>query len=300
MTEVVEQESHRVRSIDFRRPSKFVREQVRRIEHAHRGFCRSASSRLSAELRTDLELHVAGTDQLPYATVMADELPPAALVAVLEVEPLGTRAALALELPLAFRLVERLLGGGEPSDPEERDGLTDVEVAVARRALMSFVEPLSTTWLDLAEVSFALTATSVSPMTVQIVPPSEPTLVLTIDAEVDGVASPVRLCVPHRAVAGVLDRLDAGDFGTTGQDAAAGQAVQSAMGDVEVELRAEVGATDMSLDEVLRLEPGGVVPLRRPADQGVVLCVDEVPTYVASPGRNRNRRAVRIDGRCER
>ena len=58
---------NRVREIDFRRPSKFNREQVRRLEHSHDTFCQSASSRLSAELRTELQLGVLGTDQLPYS-----------------------------------------------------------------------------------------------------------------------------------------------------------------------------------------------------------------------------------------
>ena len=64
----------RVREIDFRRPSKFNREQVRRIEVAHENFCQSASSRMSAELRTELQLGVLNTDQLPYGVVMAEEV----------------------------------------------------------------------------------------------------------------------------------------------------------------------------------------------------------------------------------
>jgi len=80
----------RVREIDFRRPSKFNREQVRRIEVAHENFCQSASSRMSAELRTELQLGVLNTDQLPYSVVMAEEVPRHALVTLLKMEPLGT------------------------------------------------------------------------------------------------------------------------------------------------------------------------------------------------------------------
>jgi flagellar motor switch protein FliM len=289
---------HRVLEIDFRRPSKFVREQVRRIEHAHRGYCRSASSRLSAELRTELELHLAGTEQLPYATVMAEIVPAAAFVAVLECTPLGTQAALVLELPLVVRLVERMLGGGDLPfrDEEPRDGLTDVEIAVGRRALTSLLDPLSTTWLDLADIGLELGHTSVSPMTVQIVPPSEPTLVVVIDAEVDGVRSPVRLVMPYRSVSPVLDRLEFGDFGRLDSDPGASVAVERALTDVDVQLRAEVGAVELPLEEVLALKVGDVVRLRRPAEEGVTLFAGDVPVHRGNPGRNRNRRAVRIEG----
>ena len=289
----------RVLEIDFRRPSKFVREQVRRIEHAHRGYCRSASSRLSAELRTEFELHLAGTEQLPYGAVMSDMIPAAAFVAVLDCEPAGTQAALVLELPLISRVVERMLGGGDLpfGEAEPREGLTDVEIAVGRRALSSLLEPLSTTWQDLADLRLQMASTFVSTLTVQIVPPSEPTLVIHIDCTVDGVTSPIRLVMPYRSVAGVLDRLEFSDFGPQQADAESTVAVERALTDVDVQLRAEVGAVDLTLVDVLRLRVGDVVRLRRPAEEGVTVFAGDVPVYRASPGRNRNRRAIRIESR---
>src|SRR4051794_13022991 len=102
---------HRVREVDFRRPNKFNREQVRRLEHAHDGFCQSAASRLSAELRSELQLGVIGTDQLPYSVVMGEEVARHAFVSVLRVDTLGTELALIMDMPLAHCLVQRLLGG---------------------------------------------------------------------------------------------------------------------------------------------------------------------------------------------
>src|SRR5947207_14472326 len=102
----------RVREIDFRRPSKFNREQVRRLEHSHDTFCQSASSRLSAELRTELQLGVLGTDQLPYSVVMAEEVPRQSFITIIKIEQLDTEIALVMDMPLAQCFVGRLLGGG--------------------------------------------------------------------------------------------------------------------------------------------------------------------------------------------
>src|SRR4051812_3781594 len=90
----------RLREIDFRRPSKFNREQVRRIEVAHENFCQSAGSRLGAELRTELQLAVSNTDQLPYSVVLAEEVPRHALAIELELVELETQVVLILEFPL--------------------------------------------------------------------------------------------------------------------------------------------------------------------------------------------------------
>jgi flagellar motor switch protein FliM len=288
---------HRVREVDFRRPNKFNREQVRRLEHAHDGFCQSASSRLSAELRTELQLSVVGTDQLPYSVVMGEEVPRHSFVSVLRIDNLGTELALILDMPLAQCLVQRLLGGS-PHAPGESSptSLTAVEAAVARRAVASLVESLSSTWMDLAEVSLSMAGTSTNPTQVQLVPSSEPTLILNISAAVDGVVSVITLLLPHRSVEEIMHHFEQGAmYGPpTDADARNRELMRSAVGEVDVEVRAEAGAVKMPLADVLAMKPGDTVRLRRPVDRGVTLCVGDVEAYDASPGRNGNLRAVQV------
>jgi flagellar motor switch protein FliM len=63
---------------------------------------------------------------------------------------------------------------------------------------------------------------------------------------------------------------------------------------VNVEVRAEVAAVELRLADVLRMQPGDVIPLERAVSRGVTLCVDQVPAYTANPGRNGNMRAVQV------
>src|SRR3954447_11507157 len=286
---------HRVREIDFRRPSKFNREQVRRLEHAHDTFCQSASSRLSGELRTELQLGVLGTDQLPYSVVMAAEVPRPSFITMIKIEQLETEIALVMEMPLAHCLVGRLLGAGaNASTGGNPSNLTAIEVAVARRAVNSLVDSLSTTWMDLAEVSLKPVATSLSPLGVSIVPPSEPTLLLKFSAQVDNVASVMTLLLPHRSVEALMHLFEHNVYGMQLDESSSSHEMHDAMGGVDVELRAEVAAVELSLADVLRMRPGDVIPLERPVSRGVTLYVDEVPAYTGNPGRNGNVRAVQV------
>src|SRR5215204_5919476 len=92
---------------------------------------------------------------------MAEEVPRHAFVSVLRIDTLGTELALILDMPLAQRLVQRLLGGsGQAPGATEATTLTAVEAAVARRAVASLVESLSSAWLDLAQVSLSMAGTS--------------------------------------------------------------------------------------------------------------------------------------------
>src|SRR3954454_21250829 len=297
MTPTAPQRKHRVREVDFRRPSKFSREQVRRLEHAHDGFCQSAASRMSAELRSELQLAVLGTDQLPYGAVMADEVPRHAFVAVLRIDQLGTELALVIDMPLAQCLSRRLLGAWSHTPvPAGSTSLTAVEVAVARRAVASLVESLSSTWLDLAQVSLSMAGTSSNPTQVQLVPSSEPTLILNLSATVDGLTSVITLLLPHRSVEELMHHFEQGAmYGPpTDADARNRELMRSAVGEVDVEVRAEAGAVKMPLAEVLAMKPGDTVRLKRPVERGVTLCVGDVEAYDAAPGRNGNLRAVQV------
>lgn len=290
----------RVQPIDFRRPTKFPREAIRRLEHAHESFCRTASSGLSAELRTSFELSVVGSEQLPYGTAMA-EANPDTLLAVLDVAPLETEVALLLEMPLALRLVDRLLGGGGKPRDVVAESLTDLEVVIVRRAVQSLVDPLSATWLDLADVHFSVNSMQTSPATFQLVPPSEPVLLLHLEARIDGLVSPIVVCIPYRSVESIIEKLEHRHYeGQAHVDPTAAGRVHEAISGVDVELRAEVGAVDLPVNEVLEVKVGDVIRLRRSADKGVILYAGDVPTYVGAPGRNGNLRAVQVRGAWER
>ena len=290
----------RVQEIDFRRPTKFARDLVRRLEHAHESFCRTASSGLSAELRTSFELSVAGTEQLPYGTAMA-EVHPDSLLCVLDVSPLESEVAMIIEMPLALRLVDRLLGGGGKPREGSADTLTDLEIVILRRAMTSLIEPLSATWLDLADVHFQIGSMQTSPMTFQLVPPSEPVLMLHLETRLDGLVSPLVLCVPYRSVEPIVDKLDHRHYeGHEVVDPTTAGKVHQAISGVDVELRAEAGATDLSVNEVLGIKVGDVIRLRRPAAKGVIIYAGDVPTYVATAGRNGNKRALKVRGHWER
>jgi flagellar motor switch protein FliM len=148
--------------------------------------------------------------------------------------------------------------------------------------------------MDLAEVSLKPVATSLSPLSLSIVPPSEPTLLLKFSAEIDNVSSIMTLLVPHRSVEPLMDLLEHRAYGGDFDQASSSQEMHDAMDGVNVELRAEVAAVELSLADVLRLRPGDVVPLGRPVSRGVTLYVDQVPAYTGSPGRNGNMRAVQV------
>ncbi len=289
--------ARRVREIDFSRPSKFAPDQQRRIERAHEAFCRTAATHLAAELLTEIELEVLNIDQLTWASATT-QIPQPSICAVVECKPIGTQILMSAELGLILRLVERLLGGSGTGKLQPRE-LTDIEMALVRRMFTTLLEQLSVTWDELAGLQFSLIELESAISNVNLAPPSEPSLMLTLETKLDRNSSTISLIFPHRSVEPVLPRLSGSQYGEVAIDPGAAVALRSRMSQVEVELRAEVASRQMPLADVLALAPGDVIRFHTPAAQGVRLCAGQVPAHRAAPGRNANRRAVQIIGRLE-
>src|ERR1700759_4630503 len=84
------QRRRRMRAVDFTRPTKFTSEQERRLGRTLEAFCRTASTRLSAELRVPLEMEVLTSSQLTWANAHT-QVPASSTSAIFVVEPIGTR-----------------------------------------------------------------------------------------------------------------------------------------------------------------------------------------------------------------
>ena len=283
----------RVAAVDFSRPTKFTADQERRIKRAMETFCRTATSRMSAELRTPLELEVISASQLTWNNAHS-AVPDGALSALVALSPGGGRMMLATESTLVLGAIELLAGGTDPSAVKARR-LTDIDWALAAHFIERLLAQMSIIWADMFEIELAAEGIDAHMETAQAAPVSEPTLSLTIEARLNGVSSTLVLLLPWQAIAPVIELV-----GGREQHAEVRQgdalSVRRAVGGVAVAVRAEVASVQLPIEAVLSLRPGDVLSLQAPADGGVTLYADKVPVHHARPGRSGARRAVQVSG----
>lgn len=282
----------RMRAVDFTRPTKFTSDQERRLRRAMEAFARTASTRLSAELRVPLELELLTVTQLTWANAHG-QVPSNSISAVVETDPIGTRMLLCGEQRLVLGAIELLLGGGGGLEVKERR-FTDIDWALGRHVFERLLAQLSIIWHDLAELELRLDHLDTHLETAQMAPVSEPTLSLTMEARLDGDSTTLALLLPWSAIAPVAERFAAREDVTGVQKPEDAASVRRAVGRVEMPLRAEVAAVELPIEEVLALKAGDLLRLNAPADGGVTLFADKVPVHRAMPGRSGGRRAVQV------
>jgi flagellar motor switch protein FliM len=195
--------------------------------------------------------------------------------------------------------IELLLGGASTENVRERR-LTDIDWALARHFHARILAQLSLIWQDTAGVELELEAIDQHLETVQLMPVSEPTLAITLEARLEGGSSTMALLIPWSSLAPKADGFGGRDDHdiVRGEDEA--RSVRRAVGRVDITLRAEVASREMPIEEVLALRPGDVLSLESPAEQVITLFADKVPVHRAKPGRAGARRAAQVIERVRR
>lgn len=281
-----------LRKVDFTRPTKFSTEQTRRLTRVIEAWCRSGSTRMSAE-RVPLTLECLDVSQLTWTNAHA-QVPADSVISLLELKPHGGRWVLTSELPLMLAALEALLGGHSDVAPTDRK-LTDIDLVLVRRLFATLVEPLSTLFHDLADAELEVNAVDPASDLAYMENASEPTLVFTMEARLMGTSSVLTLMIPHDSIDQILSHFSTREDGADAvRDPRAAAALRDGLTSVDVTARAEVADTHMPIERVLALRPGDVVRFDAPAAAPVTLFSDRTPVHLGRPGRHGNRRAVQI------
>jgi flagellar motor switch protein FliM len=289
------QRRRRMRAVDFTRPTKFTADQERRLRRTLEAFCRTASTRISAELRVPLELELLTSTQLTWANAHT-QVPSNSLAAIFEAQPIDTRMLLVAESSLVLGAIELFLGGTVNSGVVKDRRMTDIDNALGKHFFERLLGQLTMIWTDVAGLQLKLDSVDQHMETAQMVAVSEPTLSLMMEARLQGTSATLALLIPWSAIAPVADSFGAREDRRWVHSDDDRSSVRRAVGNVEMTVRAEVAAVEMPIEAVLALKEGDLLRLNSPASGGITLYADKVPVKLAKPGRSGSRRAVQVTG----
>src|SRR5262249_48525305 len=127
-------------------------DQLAAVTTLHEGFARRVSNSLGAQVRAAFELRLVTVEQLAYREFLS-RTPDLTYFASLHVMPIDARAAVQLDITLAYPIIEAILGGS-PSEPMEPRDLTEVEEQILETALHLIVQDLHNAWAPVLDLDF--------------------------------------------------------------------------------------------------------------------------------------------------
>ncbi|MCL6453475.1 MAG: flagellar motor switch protein FliM [Alicyclobacillus sp.] len=291
-------QTNRVRSYDFRRAMRFSKDHMRIVERIHEHFCRLLGTYFSAQLRSVVQLTVETVDQVPYEEFIRS-IPIPSVVQVVEVAPLPGRIVVEFHPQVVFAMLDRMMGGTVKGRYRDRE-LTEIEQSLFRRLVHNIPVYLTEVWENVIHLEPRLLHLESNPQFLQLTTPNETVLVVTISARVGATTGFLTVCIPHLTVEPVMSKLSAqrllGAARSVGDDGHTQAAVTNHLAYAAVEVAAVLGAADLSLEELLNLEVGDVIPLAAPIRNPIAVSVNGIPTYLGAVGKLHKHYAVRIVG----
>lgn len=284
--------SRRVVEYDFAAPIRLSPDQHYQLERLYEGYCRRTTTRVSPTIRTLMEMEVISVEQLIWSEAI-QRLPEhfAATIVVDAAESLQTMVC--SDLAFVWHCTNRLLGGAAGlSWGSSRTHITDIERTMADVVFDQFVAELQDTWTSVTPVTMRSSGVRVDAGNSHLAPAREPTVLISIEVRFDRQSHVLWLVQPYRALEFAASRLVQGYL--DGDHSGAGdRSMIETMGEVEVEARVEIGATHLSIADVLSIGPGALLSFDERADLMTIFVASE-PVFRVQPGRDGTRRALRI------
>ncbi|MNX74374.1 Flagellar motor switch protein FliM [compost metagenome] len=295
---VVPEEEHVRRTVkiyDFKRQNKFSKDHIRTLSMIHEAFSRLLSTSLSGQLRMLVQIEVVSVEQLTFDEY-SRSLPSPTILNVFTMEPLVGTSLFEINIDITSAIIDRLLGGPGRVTRIRRD-LTDIERTLISSITQRLLSTLSEAWQNILTFSPKLETMEMNPRFVQIVPPTDPVVLITFEAKFGENTGPLSLCIPYIVLEPVMSKISAQAMFATQRQSQSTEYRANLQGRVHstyVPFQVVLGETEVTVSDVVSLGVGDVLPLGTSVDSDLSVLVSEQLKFKGKPGTLRNKMAIQI------
>jgi flagellar motor switch protein FliM len=280
-----------VRPYDFT-AQRINRTQLPLLEAINRSFADRAAVSLSGLLGRSATLQYDSMEAVKAADLQVS-LPMPASIAVVRLKPLNGFAFISVEPALLLTLLDGFFGGTGRPNADSQAATAPAAQRFMALMLRSFAADVTAAWSPVAPLELELVKQETNPRLVQLGSPQESVIVAKFTVEFAARSGridwllPEALLAPHReALSG-----ETGAVPVRKQEAWA-PTLTNALQDAQVDTRAVLAEAQISLRELVSLNPGDIIPIEAP--QQVTLLAGEVPLYQGRFGISQGRNALKI------
>jgi flagellar motor switch protein FliM len=208
--------------------------------------------------------------------------------------PLKGTGLITMEARLVFILVDNFFGGdGRYHAKIEGREFTPTERRIIQMLLKLIFEDYKEAWAPVMDVSFEYLDSEVNPAMANIVSPTEVVVISSFHIELDGGGGDFHVSLPYSMLEPIRELLDAGvQSDKEDTDLRWSKALRDEMMDVKVSLSTHMMDLELTLEDIMELVPGYIIPIEMP--EHITVLIEDLPTFRAKLGRSRDNVALKI------
>lgn len=286
-----------IHTYDFKHPARVNRTQMHTLENLHDNFARLLSSTLSGAMRQVVDVDTAFVDQTTYAEFIMSLSNPACSYQF-TLGPTNGQVVLDVAMPVVFAAVDRIFGGKGASEGVQARQMTPIEIGIINRIARRIIEDIEATWEPVLPVEISDVELETNPEFMQITAANEIVILLAFEMNTPNASGLISLCYPFFTLESILPRLGQKSYVQMDVDREKVQRDnRQRLGGMGLDVRGELGSTQISLGQARALKVGDVVALDSGPDDLQTLRVGSAVKFLGKAcASNRGRHAIKVAG----
>lgn len=210
-------------------------------------------------------------------------------------KPLRGTGLIVFDPSLVFLLVDNLFGGdGRFHTRVEGRDFTQTEQRIIHRVLNIVFENYAKSWEPVYPIDFEYVRSEMNTQFANIATPNEVVVATTFTIELGPVSGEMHFCTPYSMIEPIRDLLTSSLQGETLEtDKRWVRLMTQQIQTAEVELIADLGTAKATLEDLLNLKVGDIIPINVP--ERVEAKVDGVPVMECLYGQLNGQYALRVE-----
>ncbi len=286
----------RVESWDLHQAGLLRKEQLHSISQLHENFARNLTISVGGYLRDKFEVALVSVEQLAYRDFLA-RVSEVTYYGSFHLQPGDSSGVLQMDLSLAFPIVDLLLGG-HGSVPQGTREVTEIEEMVLQGVGQVICHELQNVWQALG-LQVAFEQRQPTAQMLRLLPAQEKTLTLSFEVAMAESRGMFNIAFPSVVSSALLRKL-ASDlvYQRPRGPSTHRESIKNKLLDSIVEMELGTPRLPVKLSELLAMQAGWVLPLRRHVDEPVTLRLKGRDCWWARPVRSQgNCRAAQLEAR---
>jgi flagellar motor switch protein FliM len=290
-----ESSQRKIALYDFKRPNRVSKEQLRSIRALHDKLARGLASKISAVMRTIVEVTLHSVDQMTYGEFLMS-LPSPTSFNVFSMKPLDGASILEINPNIAFPIIDRLLGGHGEAFETSRE-FSDIEMGLMDEIFEMIMRELKESWSGTIELYPQITEKETSPNVVQIVSQNEFVIMVVMEIGIGDVSGMMNICYPVIYIESILSKLVNREMtlGDKNSQKSRNTELKTLLQGAQVKIDAILGETQITMSKLLSIKVGDVIPFKQKADDKATIMVHNKAKFIAKVGYTKFKRLIQIE-----
>ncbi len=282
------------KSYDFTNQERIVRGRLPALDIINERFARGFQRHFNEMILSSVEVTAGEVKIIKMIDYLRNLFVPTSLN-LYRINPLNGVALFTLDSKLIFTAVDMYFGGTGllPFKIEGRE-YTPVEMSMVRSVLDISSENLRKAWGPVMDIEIDYMHSEMNPKFASIVDATDMIVVSPINVRFEGVEGRVDIVMPYAMLEPVRDKLEEGMSNLQGEsDNRWSRTLKEESKNIEVDLSVDLTEVKMSMDDVMSMEKGDIIPIEMPEQVGIK--VEGITFVKGKLGESNDKKAVKIE-----